>query len=242
MPEGPSIFILREQLSAFAGKKVHEVEGTAKTDIAQIEGKTIKSIRSWGKHLLICFDRFHVDIHLLMFGTVRVNERKELKPRLSMRFSRNQEINFYTCQVRIVDGEPAYDGSADVLSPEWNNARAGRKLKEYPDEMICDLLLDQNIFAGVGNIIKNEVLWYQRLHPENRLGGLSAGKRRAMIREAVRFSYQFLAWKREFVLKKNLKVHGKKVCPRCGLKLVLSYPGKRRRRSFYCGGCQRVYG
>lgn len=27
-----------------------------------------------------------------------------------------------------------------------------KKLKEFPEELMCDALLDQDIFAGVGNI------------------------------------------------------------------------------------------
>ena len=31
--------------------------------------------------------------------------------------------------------------------------------------MVCDALLDQTVFAGVGNIIKNEVLFRTGVHP-----------------------------------------------------------------------------
>ena len=44
------------------------------------------------------------------------------------------------------------------------------KLKDIPEELVCDALLNQNIFAGVGNILKNEVLFpYLRLRPETKI-------------------------------------------------------------------------
>ena len=45
-------------------------------------------------------------------------------------------------------------------------------LKLQPDTLVCDALLDQDLFAGVGNIIKNEVLFRTRVHPESTIGDL----------------------------------------------------------------------
>ena len=39
---------------------------------------------------------------------------------------------------------------------EWDPAAARRKLRARPDAVVCDALLDQDVFAGVGTIIKNE--------------------------------------------------------------------------------------
>jgi endonuclease-8 len=55
---------------------------------------------------------------------------------------------------------------------ESNKAR--KKLKAIPKTMICDALLDQQIFSGVGNIIKNEVLYRVKLHPENNISDIPA--------------------------------------------------------------------
>ncbi|HTL10160.1 MAG TPA: DNA-formamidopyrimidine glycosylase family protein, partial [Chitinophagaceae bacterium] len=82
MPEGPSIVILREAVSRFARKKVLHATGNAKIDMKRMENKTIRSIQSWGKHLLISFDGFYIRIHLLMFGSYLINEEKKTKLRL----------------------------------------------------------------------------------------------------------------------------------------------------------------
>src|SRR4051812_14846148 len=104
MPEGPSIIILKEETEQFAGQKVISVSGNSAIDLQRIKGKIIQAIKTRGKHYLICFDDFTVKIHLLMFGTYRINERKETTPRLSLVF-KNAELNFYTCSVKILEGD-----------------------------------------------------------------------------------------------------------------------------------------
>ena len=54
MPEGPSIVILREEVSAFNGKKVIGIGGNTKIDVAHLRGKRVIGFKSWGKHFLIC--------------------------------------------------------------------------------------------------------------------------------------------------------------------------------------------
>jgi endonuclease-8 len=52
------------------------------------------------------------------------------------------------------------------MNDEWNAKNAKARLKAEPTKLICDALLEQDIFSGVGNIIKNEVLYRIRVHPE----------------------------------------------------------------------------
>lgn len=115
MPEGPSIVILKEEISRFKGKKVLEAAGYAKIDLDRLNGQKIIDIKSWGKHLLICFKGFTVRIHLLLFGTYRINERKKANPTLRFTFEKG-ELNFYTCAVRLIDEplEEVYDWEADL--------------------------------------------------------------------------------------------------------------------------------
>jgi endonuclease-8 len=242
MPEGPSIVILREAVQGFKKKKILHATGNAKIDMHKLEGKTIRDIKSWGKHLLICFDGWYVRIHLLMFGSYRINEQKDAVPRLSLQFKKG-ELNFYTCSVQVIEKNPdeVYDWGADVMSPEWDEKKAAAKLKKMPQTLVCDALLDQNVFSGVGNIIKNEVLFRIYIHPKSEVGGLPVKQRNALLKEAVAYSYDFLAWKKAFVLKKHWLVNGKKMCPRCAIPLIKDYLGKTNRRSFFCNNCQVLY-
>jgi endonuclease-8 len=244
MPEGPSLIILREQAQIFAGKKVVAVEGNSKIDQQRMVGQRIAGLRTWGKHFLIEFAGFSLRIHLLMFGRYCINERKPDKPiRLGLGFPRGQELNFYACAARYVEGDldDSYDWSADVMSDRWDPAAARKKLRAMPDTLVCDALLDQNVFAGVGNIIKNEVLYRIKVHPCSRLGALPPAKLRQLVEQARTYSFQFLEWKKAFVLRQHWLVHNKGMCPRCEIKLARDYLGVTNRRSFFCERCQIRY-
>ena len=242
MPEGPSIVLFAEEMQRFTGQKVLEVGGNSKIDKERLVGKKIKAVKTWGKHLLLVFDKFALRIHFLMFGSYRINETKDATPRLHLKCVKD-ELNFYSTAIKMLE-EPLdeiYDWQADVLSKSWDSKAARKKLKAIPGMLVTDALLDQTIFSGVGNIIKNEVLFRIKVHPASLVGALPAKKLTELIKEAVAYSYDFLAWKREYVLKKNWKVHTKKTCPRDETKIVKEYLGKTNRRTFFCPSCQVKY-
>ena len=243
MPEGPSIVILKDEARALVGRRIVAVEGNTRIEKERLIGQRIVALRSFGKHFLIEMPAFSLRIHFLMFGTWRMDERKEgVTPRLGLRF-REGEFNVYTCSVRFVD-EPldeVYDWSGDVMSDLWNAAAARAKLRRMPQALVCDALLDQSVFAGVGNIIKNEVLFRIRLHPLSTVGALPARKLAQLVEEARHYAFDFLAWKRAFVLRKHWLAHTKRICPRCNIAFTKAHTGVTPRRSFYCERCQRRY-
>jgi endonuclease-8 len=243
MPEGPSIVILREEAAGFVGQRILSAEGNAKIDMARLPGKRIESLRSFGKQTLIELPDVAIRIHLLMFGSYRINERKDATPRLSLGFA-NDELNFYTCSVRLLDGDldELYDWRVDVMSDAWDPALARRQLRAVPDTLVCDALLDQSVFAGVGNIIKNEVLYRIRVHPLSTVGALPPRKLGELVKQAREYSFEFLAWKKAYVLRKHWLVHNRKCCPRHDIPLTRAYLGKTNRRSFFCERCQKRYG
>ena len=246
MPEGPSIVILREAAEDFVGKKVQRASGNTKVvDPQRMAGRTIRDLRSWGKHFLIVFDDFTVRVHFMLFGSYAIDARKENRvPRLSLGFARGRELNFYACSLKLIEGDldAVYDWSADVMSPTWNPRAARRKLVAQPDTLAADALLDQAVFSGVGNIIKNEVLHRIRVHPESTIGALPSRKLGELIKEARNYSFDFLEWKKAFVLRKHYQVHTKLYCPRDGARLSYrKHLGRAQRRAFWCETCQRLY-
>ena len=243
MPEGPTLKILHEETAHFEGHKVLEASGNAKIDVDRLTGKKVISLRTWGKHFLISFEGFYVRVHFLMFGSYSVDDRKANRLiRLGLRFS-NGELNFYASHVKLVEGkvQDDYDFTADVMNPKWSEAKSRLKLKAIPDTMICDALLDQEIFAGVGNIIKNEVLYRARLHPESLIGKIPSAKKKRLLEEVVIYAQEFLELKKKGELKRHWEAYAKKTCKRCDLPIVKKPTGKGKRRSFFCTNCQLKY-
>ena len=240
--EGPSLVILKEQVSAFKGKKVLEVSGNSKIDKAIMMNQKVTGFLTWGKHFLICFDDLTLRIHFLMFGSYRINERKEAMPRLSLRFA-NGELNLYSCAVKMLEDEPdnLYDWSADVMSDAWSPRKTIKRVREHSEASVSDLLLNQDIFAGVGNIIKNEVLFRIKVHPESITGALKPRQLLSLVKEARAYSFDFYEWKKIYQLRKHWLVYNKKNCPRCKVPLTKKPTGKGKRRSFFCENCQVLY-
>ncbi|HET6425974.1 MAG TPA: hypothetical protein VFG20_19950 [Planctomycetaceae bacterium] len=242
MPEGPSIVILKEEVSAFRRRKVITVSGNTKVDKDRALGQTVQDFKSWGKHFLICFRDFTIKIHFLLFGSYRINEERTMAPRLTLQF-KNGVLNFYACSVQILEGDldELYDWPADVMSDVWDPKAARRKLREHPEMLVCDALLDQTIFAGSGNIIKNEVMFRIKVHPQSRVGALPPKKLTEMITEVRNYSFDFLGWKKAYVLRKHWLAHTKQTCARCQTALTRAQLGRHRRRTFFCERCQRLY-
>jgi endonuclease-8 len=96
-------------------------------------------------------------------------------------------------------------------------------------------------FAGVGNIIKNEVPWRIKVHPKTKVGNLPKKKLNELVDEARNYSFDFLKWKKAFELKKHWCIHTKTICPRCNIPAHKEYVGKTNRRTFFCDNCQVLY-
>ncbi|MBC7488577.1 MAG: endonuclease [Cytophagaceae bacterium] len=242
MPEGPSILILRELLEPFKGKQVINASGDADIDLDRLNDHIISDIRSYGKNIFLCFTGFYIRVHLMMYGTYKINGRKEGTPRLRITTNK-EEINFYTCIVTLLEGKSAdqYDWDTDVLSDEWNPLKAEKTLKAMKKEKVSDVLLDQNVFTGVGNIIKNEVLFRVKIHPESLVSALPTKKLKELVKVVRQFSFDFYNWKNKNQLNKNLNIYSKKKCQRCGIPNHTAYIGKGKRLPCFCANCQVMY-
>jgi endonuclease VIII len=251
--EGPSLYLAREQLKPFTGQRILAVSGNTTIDKERFHGQVVKEIFSWGKHLVFQFDAFALRVHFLLFGTfeasidgasVTGDYRRARVPRLVFTFA-NGTVSMFNCSVKIIEEKnvkQTYDLTVDIMSRSWDPAQALKSVRKQREEEIADVLLDQEVFAGVGNIIKNEVLSLTRVPPIAKVKDLSPKKLKEIIAFARSFSQQFLKWRRQFVLRKNLKVHRRGACPYCGAKLVRAKTGKRQRWSYYCRHCQMLDG
>jgi endonuclease VIII len=247
--EGPSLVIISEELLVFKDKTVIDLSGNTKIDKERMCNQKVLDIFSWGKHLVIQFETFAIRVHFLMFGSYRINTRRDgMTPRLSLQFenasperSERGEINFYNCSIKFIEEKNAkkcYEWEIDIMSSKWSKEKVLEKVLEQPDEQIADILMDQDIFAGVGNIIKNEVLFRVKIHPEALVKNLARKQIEDVVAEARIYSLQFYEWKKEFTLKKHWQIFRKKVCPVCSTPVTRKPTGKRKRLSHFCFHCQ----
>jgi endonuclease-8 len=243
--EGPPLRVIAEELSQLTGEYVAEVSGNSKMQKERLTGQKVLQVFSWGKNLFLQFPEFSLKIHFLMFGSYRFNEeRKGVVPRLSLVFSKDT-LNLYNCSVKILsnsDVKKLYDKELDIISENWNLANVTGLVSSLSQDFICDVLLDQSVFAGVGNIIKNEALFKSEVHPLSVVKGIPKKKLAGIASEARKFSLEFYqAVKKGDNIRSRLTVYGKKTCPICGGRVVFRKTGKTKRISYFCPSHQKLY-
>lgn len=243
--EGPPLRVIAEELSQLAGEYVVEVSGNSKIQKEQLKGQKVLEVFSWGKNLFLHFPEVSLKIHFLMFGSYRFNEeRKGVVPRLSLAFSKDT-LNLYNCSVKILsnsDVNKMYDKELDIMSENWNLAKVIGLVSSLSQAFVCDVLLDQAVFAGVGNIIKNEALFKSRVHPLSVVEEIPKKKIEDVASEARNFSLDFYqAAKKGDSIRSRLTIYGKKTCPICGGRVEFQKTGKTKRISYFCPSHQKLY-
>lgn len=97
--------------------------------------------------------------------------------------------------LRLVCGQDVRSlGSEGLLS---------KKNQQKPDTEVADLMIDQSVFSGLGNIMKNKILFIFKMHPQTLLKNLNLKQQKALVKIAEKYSWQFYKWKKLNVLKRN---------------------------------------
>jgi len=234
---------LKEQLEPFMGQIVLKANGDARhIPFDQIKGQVLTSIKTFGKELLFCFPDFTLRIHLMLFGKYAINNELNRTLRLGLALETGH-VNFYACDCRFLLAplDAVYDWSTDVMQASFAPNKALQKLISKPQRLICEALLDQSILAGVGNGIKNEVLFRSSVHPESLVGEIPATVLKKLIEACVAIAAEYLQWKREGLEGERWQVYKQQVCPRDDIPLQKQKIGKSGRSCYFCDKCQQLY-
>lgn len=189
MPEGHTVHALAERLSrCFGGHPVavSSPQGRFAQAAALVDGHDLIAATSAGKHLFLEFDhdgepvdRF-VHVHLGLIGSfvVRRLDSVELDGTGAVPVVGAVRLRLanpaYVADLRgpnlcqLVNGEDVASVVAgigpDPLRQDADPDRAWRRISRS-GRSIADLLMDQSVLAGVGNVYRSEVLFRQRLAP-----------------------------------------------------------------------------
>ncbi len=187
MPEGHTLRRLADDLTeVFAGRQVRvsSPQGRFAADAASLDGQVMVGADAAGKHLFLEFaDGRFVHIHLGLIGTLRINTGLSEIPSvvgavrlrlLTQRIGTDRAEGVAVADLRgatrcdLVDGArvvQVIDGlGPDPLRPDADPALAWAKISRST-RPIGELLMDQSVLAGVGNVYRAEVLFRHRMHP-----------------------------------------------------------------------------
>jgi endonuclease-8 len=180
VPEGHTIHrAAREHGKLLAGSviRVSSPQGRF-TDAGRVDGSVLESVEAYGKHLFYHWDTGDIGhVHLGLFGKFRVTfgpEQIAPKGAVRMRLAGESDIGIVTVDlsgptVCSVDAPPVRDKILARLGPDplRRDADPQKMIDRVrrSDRGIGDLLMDQSVIAGVGNVYRAEALFVQGLHP-----------------------------------------------------------------------------
>lgn len=241
MPEGPSILHLKNKLLTFINQKVTEAGGYGKMPTNWINGKKLTDILTWGKHLLFVFPNGVVRVHLGLFGEVLINERKKVNRSFFLEFKKG-EINGYVVRAQKLDKglDETYNWRTDILSDHFDNAFVKSLLKTMPDKMIDDVLMDQDVFTGVGNKIRNEALYLAGIHPLSIVGKIPAAKITRLIKEVVKYARLFYDELETAGVNKTFSVYQQEFAAD-GSEVIMKVLPRSKRKIFFSEHAQKLY-
>lgn len=243
MPEGPSILFLKNKIQRYKGKTVSEASGYNEMDKSKMTNNKLLDIETYGKNLLFVFKDFFVGVHLGLFGSMLVNKRKKVNASFAMHFG-DSEINFYVAKTKLYEGKPSdiFNFKTDILKKEFDPEFILEELKtKHDNEMIGDVLMDQNLFAGVGNIIRIEALYHAKIHPESLVKQIPEKKLIFLLKMIIDYGEEFLNLLKTDTVKESALVYGKKVCPKDKSELLVEEMGKIKRKTYVCLKCQKLF-
>ncbi|MFV0532834.1 MAG: Fpg/Nei family DNA glycosylase [Cumulibacter sp.] len=272
MPEGHSIHRLARRLTAvFAGTRteVTSPQGRFAASAALLDGRVFERAWAHGKLLFLVIGGRTVHVHLGLIGKFDVTPAAGgIEPpvtgivRLRIRNEQYAADLRGPMVCRIVE-PPEIDDliarqGADPLPPGTDPSPAWTKLQRST-KSIGELLMDQSVIAGVGNIYRCEVLYRQRIGPAYAGKRIKRASFDAIWADLVRLMNvgvhtgriitvedDVIAAERD-IAAGNLKVeydrpnyvyqHAGEACGRCGATIRMRQLAGRK--LYWCGGCQR---
>lgn len=249
MPEGDTILRAARTLHrALAGKRVVTFESVYAQLDAPLTGQTIERVHAAGKHLLIEFSGgLTLRTHMRMNGSWHIYRRGERwqRPRADMRIilatDDYEAVAFRVPVAELVKNVQRHDElralGPDILADDFDLAEARRRIRERSDEEIANVLLNQRVIAGIGNIYKSESLFLAGVLPFHPVRDLTDEQLDAIVtnaRKLMRASVAATSRARRWVYERPGQL-----CRRCGTSIEFCKQGIDARGTYWCAKCQR---
>jgi endonuclease-8 len=196
MPEGNEIHRFAERhAAALAGKRLHvDSPNGAFPDASLLDGRILKSVEAFGKHLGYIFGRdLIVHVHLGMYGDFWEG-RMPLPPekgalRLRM-WTKTDWVELRGATDCSIFDQEKWQALLARLGPDplrtESDPKAAFAVIEKRRTPIGLLLMDQTVFAGIGNIFRAELLYRARVNPARPGNAVDVTTLRGIWRDAKR--------------------------------------------------------
>jgi endonuclease VIII len=274
MPEGDTIFRSARTLhQALSGATVTSFE-TAYAPLAAVHGNTpltgrvIEKVEARGKWLLIHFSGDLILVsHMLMSGSWHIYrpgerwKRGRAHMRIVIRTANIEAVAFDVQAARFHSASSLERHSAipklgpDLLGEKFDEDEARARIRARANEEIANVLLNQQVMAGIGNVYKSEICFACGVHPFRLVSSLSSAEIDCLVYTAKRFMASNVAESSGAGIVTNtggrrttntsdpaarLWVYGRqgRECRRCGTAILMRKQGTGARSSYWCPECQ----
>jgi endonuclease-8 len=246
MPEGDTIHRTAVTLQkALAGKVVTRYETMLPKIEGPLRGRTIERVVAAGKHLIIDFSGdLHLRTHMRMNGEWHIYRPGERwwRPRRDMRVVIETEdfvaVGFNLPVAELLTGRELerqlHELGPDLLG-EFDPAEAVRRAREHNGEEIANVLLNQRVAAGIGNIWKSESLFARGINPYTLVTNLDDAALEQLFRKARDLLRSSAAGSRPAL---HVYSRGGQPCRICGTAIQSRKQGLDARLTYWCPRCQ----
>ena len=244
MPEGDTTWRTAAALRRrIAGKVVVDARPAP---LARLKGRRIDSVDPNGKHLVIAFEGgIALHSHMRMTGSwhlYRPGERwrqPEWRATAVLAFDDVVAVCFAAPVMELVSDprRPVAHLGPDILAESFDLDQVVRRARLSDASTLGELLLEQRVCAGIGNIYKCEALWQLRLNPWSTTAGIDDETLRHLYLTARELMRRNLITP---IRRPRHAVHarGRRPCPRCGAPIRIEAQGAQARLTYYCPRCQ----
>ena len=237
--------------TALAGKPMVRFDAPRLVGPTPQAGRVLERIESHGKHVeTVWDDNVVLHTHLRMTGSWHVYRQGEQwhKPHHQMAVAIEVDgwvavcFNAPTVETYRTPDKRRHPGMGrlgpDLCQPATDLGGVVNLLLSYRDAAapIGEVLLDQRVMSGVGNVHRCEVLWAQELSPFARVDALSEHDAVGIVNTAATMLRANLARSNRC----TTAVYGRngQRCRRCGETIDSRPLGQHGRILYWCRGCQ----
>ncbi|RIL06817.1 MAG: formamidopyrimidine DNA glycosylase [Proteobacteria bacterium] len=270
MPEGDTVHkLVNAMRPLLEGRALAKLWLRDRGDVPELAGERVAEVAALGKHFLFVLgERAVLHVHLGMNG-------KWLRYARGQRWTRSAatavvrldtaDWSFVCHQAPVCELLRRRDVALhpvlsrlgpDLLAPEIDLDLVVARARRREARSAAELLLDQRVACGVGNVYKSEVLFAERVHPERDPRTLGDDAIAALYATARSLLRQNLGgWKRTTVRAlapgeslplgmPRLFVYGRggEPCLRCGARIASRLHGDDARSTYWCPRCQPAQG
>ncbi|NIR28257.1 MAG: hypothetical protein GWN84_02765 [Gammaproteobacteria bacterium] len=258
MPEGDTVHKLADAIGrTLAGQVTARVTLRGET-VPALAGRRVRAVFAQGKHLFIRFEEgMTLRSHLGMYGSWHRYASGEpwRKPQaqatLALWTPPEVLVCFNAREVELLrSGGIRERNTVRRLGPDLGGEgfcvdEVLRRAREFlePETLLVDVLLDQRIAAGIGNVYKSEVLFVEKVHPTLPLEAAGDTVLRRLYTAAHDLIRANLGGGPRMTRRGNppLWVYGRhgRPCLRCDESIRYARLGATMRSTYWCAGCQR---